>query len=110
MKCPLTHCELLRAEAQYSLPVEHEEHFLVGVVIVEGKRALARRNDGDVVPQLAIANAWGNGCQFGLEAIVMLQIPRELQIVDVNQRSAHRSISPKTMSWVPMMATTSAIM
>src|SRR5208283_2573646 len=89
-----------------------EEHLLFAAVAVERARALPRRNDIIGIAQVLRADERTDACGRALELVTLAEM-LELQIADVDDsgiNNAHRSISPNTMSCVPMMATTSAIM
>src|SRR6266581_3515092 len=104
------HGVLVAAVAQCTLALQNEEHFLVGVVIVEWKRPFSRRYGCDVVAQLARPQPRGHRRELRLELVAVPSVASEFQLVAMEDGPGHRSTSPKTISCVPMIATTSAIM
>src|SRR5262249_21119281 len=102
----------LAAVAQRPRAAHDEEHLLLGAMTVERTRALARRHHVVGIAEVLRAEQRADAHRVALEVFSLLEV-LELQVVDVDDPlvdDAHRSISPKTMSCVPMIATTSAIM
>src|SRR5438105_7199499 len=99
---------LVLAVAKRAGARDDEEHFLLRAVAVERTAALAGRQHVVRVAELARAEQRpdARGMPFELFAFHAVL---ELQLIEVDY-VLQRSISPKTMSWVPMIATASAIM
>src|SRR6202158_4385330 len=98
--------------AKRAAALHDEEHLLLGAVAVERARALAGRDDIVGIPQVLCAEQRADAHGVALVLLTLREV-LQLQFVDVDDSgidNAHRSISPKTMSCVPMIATTSAIM
>jgi len=77
------------AKAQCSGAIEHEEHLLVGVVIVKRKRALAWRHRGHVVAQLARAELRCDRGELRVEPFAVAQIATELELIHIDDGRAH---------------------
>jgi hypothetical protein len=76
------------AEAQLALAFEDQEHFLLGMMIVEWALRLARRQHGEVVAELARTDARRDLAAPGrVEAIVFDVV--ELDVVEIHQRFVH---------------------
>src|SRR5689334_8540762 len=102
----------LAAVAQRAGALHDEEHLFLGAVAVERARALARRDNIVRIAERLRAQQRPDAHGIGRERPALLEM-LELELVEVDDPgldNAHRSISPKTMSCVPMIATTSAIM
>src|SRR2546428_1799735 len=98
----------LLAIAQRTGARDDEEHLLLGAMAVERAAALSRRQDIVGIAQITRAERWTDACRIPFE-LVALRAVLELELVEVDD-VLHRSISPNTMSCVPMIATASAIM
>src|SRR5438552_5365742 len=102
----------LAAVAQRARALHDEEHLLFATVAVKRARALAGRDDIVRITEVLRTDERADANGIALELVALREM-LELQFVDVDDSGidhAHRSISPKTMSCVPMIATTSAIM
>src|SRR6516164_7289339 len=100
----------LVAVAKRACAANDEEHLLLGSVAVKRTGALAGRNHVIRIAEILCAEKRSDAHRIALEVFPFLEV-LELQLVDVDYPLFdHRSISPKTMSCVPMIATTSAIM
>src|SRR5690349_1209375 len=104
---------LFLAVAQRAAARDDEEHLFLGAMAVEGAAALARRQHVVGVAESTRAEQRTDARRAPLE-LVALHAVLEPQLIEVHDilhlAAAHRSISPKTMSCVPMIATASASM
>src|SRR5205823_13260115 len=103
----------LLAIAQHPGPRDDEEHLLLRAVAVERAAALARRQHVVRVAERTRAKQRTDARRMPFELVAPRAV-LELQVIKIDDvlhlPVAHRSISPKTMSCVPMIATASASM
>ena len=77
------------AKAQCSGAIEHEEHLLVGVVIVKREGALAWRHRGHVVAQLARAEVRCDRGELRLESFAVAKVATEHELIEIDDGRAH---------------------
>src|SRR4051812_10880463 len=98
----------LASVAQRARAADDEKHLFLRTVAVERTGTLSRRHDVVRVAEIACAHERPDAHAARSEFVSLGEI-FELQLVHVDH-VLQRSISPKTMSCVPMIATASAIM
>ena len=69
--------------------IEHEEHLLVGVVIVKREGALAWRHRGHVVAQLARAEVRCDRGELRLESFAVAKVATEHELIEIDDGRAH---------------------